>query len=87
MSARSRAVLRSVNWFWPAYMRRGYVLDLITRLETRLEGLLTFILTFRTSGISMMAPDMTVQARHLGLYFLALREIGPSAARAAGARR
>lgn len=49
--------------------------------------LLTFVLTFRTSGISMMAPDTSVQSRRLGLYFIALREIGPSAARVAGARR
>jgi hypothetical protein len=48
--------------------------------------LLTFVLTFRGSGVSVMAPDMTLDARRLGLYYLALREAGRTAARAAGAR-
>ena len=38
ISDRSRAVLRSVNWFWPAYMRRGYVMDLIAKLEAEPVG-------------------------------------------------
>ena len=38
ISAQSTVVLRSVNWFWPAYMRRGYLLDVTARLEACLVG-------------------------------------------------
>lgn len=47
--------------------------------------LLTFILTFRTSGISMLAPEITAEARQLGTYYLDLRDFGAKAA-PAGAR-
>jgi hypothetical protein len=49
--------------------------------------LLAFILTFRTSGVSVLAPDVTLQARRLAVYYLALRDIGKTAAAMAGARR
>jgi hypothetical protein len=47
--------------------------------------LLAFILTFRTSGISMFPPEVTAEARKLGTYYLDLRDFGAKAA-PAGAR-
>lgn len=49
--------------------------------------LLTFMLTFRTSGVSVFPPELTIASRRLGLYYLGLRDVGRVAAKAAGALR
>ncbi len=66
------------------------------RVRLKLNGAPSETLEFKRSTAELRRAgetlcaflnDEDVQARRLGLYYIALREIGPSAARAAGARR
>jgi hypothetical protein len=101
LGAHSRTVLRSVNWFWPAYMRRGYVVDLITRLETRPEGPertaefesalapmyspghLAAMLLDRYAHVPMVSPfrrhiGEAIEAAYLGLFHAAVATMIPT---------